>query len=190
MSSEKFFENGGRPIDVEHASFLNDNAKPENDQPATPLPTPASCPTPKQKPKLSTAFIIPIWIVLSSSVIIYNNYLYNTLNFKFPVFLVTFHLGFAVHSSCRTIVLSVVLTSLAQQAIGTRVLQRTTHLLDGAKDVHLSKDMFVRSILPIGLLFSASLILSNTAYLYLSVAYIQMLKACRFPLVPLLFFSI
>ena len=41
----------------------------------------------------------------------------------------------------------------------------------------MSKDMFLRSILPIGLLFSASLILSNTAYLYLSVAYIQMLKA-------------
>jgi len=57
-------------------------------------------------------------------------------------------------------------------------LERTTHLLDGAKDVHLTKDMFVRSILPIGLLFSASLILSNTAYLYLSVAYIQMLKVC------------
>lgn len=37
--------------------------------------------------------------------------------------------------------------------------------------------MFVRSILPIGLLFSGSLILSNTTYLYLSVAYIQMLKA-------------
>lgn len=60
--------------------------------------------------------------------------------------------------------------------MGTRVLQRTTHLLDGAKDIHISKDMFLRSILPIGLLFSASLILSNTAYLYLSVAYIQMLK--------------
>ena len=42
----------------------------------------------------------------------------------------------------------------------------------------MSKDMFLRSILPIGLLFSASLILSNTAYLYLSVAYIQMLKVC------------
>jgi len=48
--------------------------------------------------------------------------------------------------------------------------------LDGAKDIHITKDMFVRSILPIGILFSASLILSNTAYLYLSVAYIQMLK--------------
>ena len=47
--------------------------------------------------QLSAATIIPIWIVLSSSVIIYNNYLYNTLNFKFPVFLVTFHLFFAVN---------------------------------------------------------------------------------------------
>jgi hypothetical protein len=36
--------------------------------------------------------------------------------------------------------------------------------------------MFFRSILPIGFLFSGSLILSNTAYIYLSVAYIQMLK--------------
>ncbi|EIN08469.1 TPT-domain-containing protein [Punctularia strigosozonata HHB-11173 SS5] len=101
--------------------------------------------------------IIPVWIALSSAVIIYNNYIYNTIGFKYPVFLVTWHLTFA--------------------AIGTRVLERTTHLLDGAKDVHMTKDMFTRSILPIGLLFSASLILSNTAYLYLSVAYIQMLKA-------------
>jgi drug/metabolite transporter (DMT)-like permease len=107
--------------------------------------------------RLSATTIIPIWIVLSSTVIIYNNFLYNTLNFKYPVFLVTFHLGFA--------------------ASGTRVLQRTTNLLDGLKDVSMTKEIFVRSILPIGLLFSGSLILSNSAYLYLSVAYIQMLKA-------------
>ena len=44
----------------------------------------------------------------------------------------------------------------------------------------MTKDMFLRSILPIGILFSASLILSNTAYLYLSVAYIQMLKVRSF----------
>ncbi|KAK0452665.1 triose-phosphate transporter family-domain-containing protein [Armillaria borealis] len=121
------------------------------------LPSPAVAQVQKPKPKLSAAMIIPIWIVLSSSVIIYNNYLYNTLSFKYPVFLVTWHLTFA--------------------AIGTRVLQRTTTLVDGAKDVHMSKDMFLKSILPIGLLFSGSLILSNTAYLYLSVSYIQMLKA-------------
>jgi drug/metabolite transporter (DMT)-like permease len=126
------------------------------------LPSPISAQQPKATPtttkyQLSSTAIIPIWIALSSSVIIYNTYLYNTLNFKYPVFLVTWHLGFA--------------------AVGTRILQRTTTLLDGAKDVHMTKDMFVRSILPIGLLFSGSLILSNTAYLYLSVSYIQMLKA-------------
>ena len=129
--------------------------------PSTELPSPVSAPPPKATPtaakyKLSSTVIIPIWIVLSSAVIIYNNYLYNTLNFKYPVFLVTWHLTFA--------------------AIGTRILQRTTNLLDGVKDVHMTKDMFVRSILPIGLLFSGSLIMSNTAYLYLSVSYIQMLK--------------
>jgi hypothetical protein len=124
---------------------------------ALPSPAIASAPASKPKPKLSAQAIIPIWIVLSSTVIIYNNYLYNTLNFKYPVFLVTWHLAFA--------------------AIGTRVLQKTTNLLDGAKEVNMTKDMFIKSILPIGLLFSGSLILSNTAYLYLSVSYIQMLKA-------------
>ncbi|QRV90886.1 sugar phosphate/phosphate translocator [Ceratobasidium sp. AG-Ba] len=119
--------------------------------------TPVEAVTTKPKVKLSAATIIPIWIVLSSSVIMYNNYLYNTLNFKFPVFLVTFHLFFA--------------------AIGTRVLQHTTNLLDGAKDVNMTKDVFLRAILPIGFLFSGSLIMSNKAYLYLSVSFIQMLKA-------------
>ena len=128
------------------------------------LPSPISAQAAKSqtptaaKYKLSATIIIPIWIVLSSSVIMYNNYVYNTRHFKFPVFLVTWHLGFA--------------------ALGTRVLQRTTSLLDGAKDVHLTREMFFRSMLPIGLLFSGSLILSNSAYLYLSVPYIQMLKVC------------
>ncbi|KAG8949173.1 hypothetical protein FRC04_008971 [Tulasnella sp. 424] len=121
------------------------------------LPSPSAARPNAQPIRLSASTIIPIWIVLSSTVIIYNNYLYNTLGFEFPVFLVTWHLAFA--------------------AIGTRVLQRTTHLLDGAKDIHMTKEMFVRSILPIGILFSGSLILSNKAYLHLTVSFIQMLKA-------------
>lgn len=60
------------------------------------LPTPVSATPPKPKSKLSTTVIIPIWIALSSTVIIYNNYLYNTLDFKYPVFTVTWHLTFAV----------------------------------------------------------------------------------------------
>ncbi|KIM27760.1 hypothetical protein M408DRAFT_16547 [Serendipita vermifera MAFF 305830] len=105
----------------------------------------------------TAVIIIPIWIILSSSVIIYNNYLYNTLEFKFPVFLVTWHLIFAT--------------------LGTRFLARTTHLLDAAKETKLSRDVYIRSILPIAVLFCGSLVLSNKAYLYLSVSFIQMLKA-------------
>jgi hypothetical protein len=153
-NAEKDYEMGATA--EEKARMLDVELEKERSEDLLPSPVQAQQPA-ASKLKLSAAAIIPVWIILSSSVIIYNNYLYNTLQFRFPVFLVTWHLTFA--------------------AIGTRVLQRTTHLLDGAKDVHISKDMFLRSILPIGLLFSASLILSNTAYLYLSVAYIQMLKA-------------
>lgn len=155
MSSSRLSNDEKGYDHVKESIEIAPNDRKENGHDAAPLPTPVSAP--KSKPKLSATTIIPIWIVLSSTVIIYNNYLYNTLNFKFPVFLVTWHLTFA--------------------AIGTRILQRTTNLLDGAKDVHMSREMFLRSILPIGLLFSGSLILSNSAYLYLSVAYIQMLKA-------------
>lgn len=61
---------------------------------ASPLPVPVS--TQPQKPRLTAVVIIPVWIVLSSTVIIYNNYIYNSLYFKYPVFLVTWHLAFAV----------------------------------------------------------------------------------------------
>ena len=118
-------------------------------------PLSAAAPVPK-KPTLPAAAIVPIWMALSASVILYNFYIFNTLEFKYPVFLVTWHLTFS--------------------AICTRILQRTTTLVDGAKEIKMTRQMFLRSILPIGFLFSASLILSNMAYLHLSVAFIQMLK--------------
>jgi hypothetical protein len=49
-------------------------------------------------------------------------------------------------------------------------------LLDAAKEVHMTREVFTRSILPIAILFSGSLILSNKAYLHLTVSFIQMLK--------------
>ncbi|ODN78955.1 hypothetical protein L202_04471 [Cryptococcus amylolentus CBS 6039] len=101
--------------------------------------------------------IIPIWMACSISVILYNKYVFSSLNFPYPTFLTTFHLTFS--------------------AIATRVLQRTTTLVDGAKDIEMTRDRWIKSILPIGALFSGSLILSNYAYLTLSVSFIQMLKA-------------
>lgn len=61
--------------------------------------------------------------------------------------------------------------------IATHIMKRTTNLLDGLQDVKMTGRIYLRAIVPIGVFFSASLICSNQAYLYLSVAFIQMLKA-------------
>jgi hypothetical protein len=59
----------------------------------------------------------------------------------------------------------------------TRILARTTNLLDGLKTVKMTGRVYLRAIMPIGVCFSLSLICGNLTYLYLSVAFIQMLKA-------------
>ncbi|CCC13256.1 unnamed protein product [Sordaria macrospora k-hell] len=61
--------------------------------------------------------------------------------------------------------------------IATQLLARTTTLLDGRKNVKMTGRLYLRAIVPIGFLFSGSLVCSNIVYLYLSVAFIQMLKA-------------
>jgi drug/metabolite transporter (DMT)-like permease len=59
----------------------------------------------------------------------------------------------------------------------TQIMARTTSLLDGRKNVKMTGRLYLRAIVPIGLLYSASLVCSNVVYLYLSVAIIQMLKS-------------
>lgn len=63
------------------------------------LPSPATTPSKPQRAKIPAAAIIPVWIILSSAVILYNNHVYNTFGFRYPVFLVTWHLTFAVSVS-------------------------------------------------------------------------------------------
>lgn len=60
----------------------------------------------------------------------------------------------------------------------TQLLARTTNLLDGRKTVKMTGRVYLRAILPIGIFFSLSLICGNVTYLYLNVAFIQMLKVC------------
>lgn len=71
------------------------------------LPSPVSSPAihPPRTGKTNLSVIIAIWICLSSAVIIYNNYLYNTLNFRYPVFLVICHLSFAVSALVSQLIL-------------------------------------------------------------------------------------
>ena len=61
----------------------------------------------------------------------------------------------------------------------TQVMARTTNLLDGRKTVKMTGRVYLRAIVPIGAFFSLSLICGNLTYLYLSVAFIQMLKVCK-----------
>ena len=58
----------------------------------------------------------------------------------------------------------------------TQIMARTTHMLDGRKSVKMTGDIYLHAIVPIGIFFSLSLICGNLSYLYLSVAFIQMLK--------------
>jgi drug/metabolite transporter (DMT)-like permease len=100
---------------------------------------------------------IVAWIGLSSSVILFNKWILDTLNFRYPVILTTYHLAFAT--------------------LMTQIMARTTRMLDGRKTVKMTRDVYLRAIVPIGIFFSLSLICGNLTYLYLSVAFIQMLKA-------------
>ncbi|KAL1885023.1 hypothetical protein Plec18167_001680 [Paecilomyces lecythidis] len=109
------------------------------------------------KPALHPAFYVTAWIALSSSVILFNKHILDYAHFRFPIILTTWHLAFATFM--------------------TQILARTTNLLDGRKTVKMTGRVYLRAIVPIGLFFSLSLICGNVTYLYLSVAFIQMLKA-------------
>lgn len=61
----------------------------------------------------------------------------------------------------------------------TQLMARTTSMLDGRKNVKMTGRVYLRAIVPIGFMFSLSLICGNMAYLHLSVAFIQMLKVMQ-----------
>ena len=125
-------------------------------EPVLPTVNPA---TEKQEPpkaSLHPAFYIATWISLSSSVIIFNKWILDTAKFHYPIVLTTWHLAFAT--------------------LMTQILARTTNALDVRKKVPMNGRVYLRAIMPIGLMFSISLICGNLTYLYLSVSFIQMLK--------------
>ena len=121
-------------------------------------------PEPPKAP-LHPAFYVATWIALSSSTILFNKYILSSAKFEYPIFLTSWHLTFAT--------------------IMTQLMARFTHMLDSRKKVPMTGRVYLRSIVPIGIMFSLSLICGNMAYLTLSVSFIQMLKATM-PVVTLL----
>lgn len=108
---------------------------------------------------------VAIWIFLSFMVIVYNKYILDPkmYNWPYPISLTMVHMGFC--------------SSLAY------LLVRVFKVVE---PVAMSWDLYLKSVVPIGLLYSLSLWLSNSAYIFLSVSFIQMLKA----LMPVAVYSI
>ncbi|PHU14802.1 putative sugar phosphate/phosphate translocator [Capsicum chinense] len=99
---------------------------------------------------------LAIWIVLSATVIVYNKYILDKklYNWPFPISLTMIHMAF-----CSSLAFLIV-----------RILKLVELFT-------LSRKVYLTCVLPIGALYSLSLWLSNSAYIYLSVSFIQMLKA-------------
>ena len=99
-------------------------------------------------------FYVVVWMSISMSVILFNKYILAYSGFRYPIALTLWHMTFC------TFVATVMV----------RVLGTT-------KRLHMPKKEYVNRVVPIGALYAASLWLSNSAYLHLSVSFIQMTKA-------------
>ncbi|XP_022976173.1 probable sugar phosphate/phosphate translocator At5g25400 [Cucurbita maxima] len=108
---------------------------------------------------------VAIWIFLSFTVIVYNKFILDKkmYDWPFPISLTMIHMSF-----CASIAFLMI---------------RVFKLVE---PVSMSRDLYISSVVPIGALYSLSLWLSNSAYIYLSVSFIQMLKA----LMPVAVYSI
>lgn len=110
---------------------------------------------------------ITFWISVSCVMILFNKFVLDRLKFPFPMFLCTWHMVLAT--------------------VMTRVMSKTTNMLPGVAEKKVDTNAMHKKIFPVASFFAVSLILSNKAYIYLSVSYIQMLKA--FTPVAVLIFS-
>lgn len=108
------------------------------------------------------------YIVISSCLIAYNKFLIHEDRFPYAICLVLLH---AIFCSACTGILYLVKPSLFPS------------LTDPAQQVKVDADLILRGALPIAVLFSAQLVLSNTAYLHSSVAFLQMMKESNLVLV-------
>lgn len=99
-------------------------------------------------------FYVVIWMSISMGVILFNKYILAYSGFKYPIALTLWHMVF-----CTTVA-----------TVAVRVMGIT-------KRLHMPQKEYINRVVPIGALYAASLWLSNSAYLHLSVSFIQMTKA-------------
>ncbi|KAB8067950.1 integral membrane protein [Aspergillus leporis] len=118
-----------------------------------------------KKPTWNITLDILSWVFWSNLTVLFNKWILDSTEFRYPILLTTWHLIFAT--------------------LVTQVMARTTTLLDSRQNIEMNRRMYARTMVPIGLLYSGSLVCSNIVYLYLNISFIQMLKAAG-PVVTLL----
>uniref|UniRef100_A0A5B7AK78 Sugar phosphate transporter domain-containing protein n=1 Tax=Davidia involucrata TaxID=16924 RepID=A0A5B7AK78_DAVIN len=108
------------------------------------------------KQLLLTYLYLLVYILLSSGVILYNKWVLSPkyFNFPFPITLTMIHMGFSGMVAFFLI----------------RVLKVVS-------PVKMTFEIYATCVIPISAFFASSLWFGNTAYLFISVAFIQMLKA-------------
>lgn len=99
-------------------------------------------------------FYVTIWMTISMGVILFNKYILAYSGFKYPIALTLWHMVF-----CTTV------ATIMVKVVGA------------TKSLNMPRKEYVNRVVPIGALYAASLWLSNSAYLHLSVSFIQMTKA-------------
>lgn len=148
----------------------------------------------------ATPFLVLGWIALSSTVILNNRYILIDKGFNHPITLTTIHLTFQTLATRILHRYTQLISGPVPEETAYRPVpsaEDDTELSEiGTKDediegagtpitleqwkrrsVEMDWTTWTRRILPVALLFSLSLILSNWAYLFCSVAFIHILKS-------------
>lgn len=61
-------------------------------------------------------------------------------------------------------------------SIMTQILAHAMRILDSRHKVSMARSFYLKTIIPIAIVYSVSLICGNVAYLFLSVSFIQMMQ--------------
>ncbi|KAL6906051.1 hypothetical protein ACP4OV_003652 [Aristida adscensionis] len=134
------------------------NGKAAMEVSSSPSPAAAAPPSVLRAVLVSYAYV-GIWISLSFSVIVYNKYILDPkmYGWPFPISLTMIHMAF-----CAALAAALV---------------RVLRVVDVPTSPPMTPRLYAASVVPIGALYALSLWFSNSAYIYLSVSFIQMLKA-------------
>ena len=116
--------------------------------------------TSPQFPVLKAVFFITAWAITSSSLIFLNKHLMSEAHFHYPMILCS--MGVVASWTISIGLISAGVATVSRQKGQTQITAR----------------WYTAHILPIGMFAALSLGFGNYVYLYLSVSFIQMLKAC------------